>query len=124
VVATTKRSKKAPVLTDRVTRSRVQVNVSELMHNALALTTIVGDPCSYEEVMPNTLKNQWQSTMMEKSNCIIHTETFSQVSVQELRTDFGARPIGSKWVFKTKCHPVSSTHYKARLEMQGYERMH
>jgi len=55
VAATTKRSKKAPVLTDRVTRSRAQVNVSELIHNALASTTIDGDQRSYKEAMLSPL---------------------------------------------------------------------
>jgi hypothetical protein len=123
VGATTKISKKAPVLTDRVTRSKAQVNVSELIHNALASTTIDGDPRSYEEAMLSPLKKQWQAAIMEESNSIIQNETFSPVNLQELRTDFGARPIRSKWVFKTKRNPDGSTRYKARLVIKGYKQM-
>jgi len=92
VAATNKRSKKAPVLTDRATRSRAQVNDSELIHNALALTTIDGDPRSYEEAMLSPLKKQWQAAIMEESNSIIQDKTFSPVNLQELQTNFGARP--------------------------------
>jgi hypothetical protein len=82
VAATTKRSKKAPVLTERVTRRRAQVNYSELIHNALASTTIDGDPRSYEEVMLSPLKQQWQAAIMEQSNSMIQNETFSRVNLQ------------------------------------------
>jgi hypothetical protein len=87
------------------------------------LTTIDGDPRSYEEAMLSPLKKQWQAAIMEESNSIIRNETFSPVNLQELRNDFGARPIGSKWVFKTKRNPDGSTWYKAMLVIKRYEQM-
>jgi len=56
VMATTKRSNTALVLTDRVTRSRAQVNVYEQIHNALVSTTIDDDQRSYEEAMLSPLQ--------------------------------------------------------------------
>jgi len=102
VMATTKRSMKAPIVTDRVTRSSAQVNVSQLIHNALASTTIDGDPRSYMEAMLSPLKKRWQAAIIEESNSIIRNETFSPVNLQELQNDFGAKPIGSNCVFKTQ----------------------
>jgi len=123
VAATTKRSNIAPVLTDRVKRSRAQVNVSELIHNALASTTTDGDLISYEEAMLSPLTKQWQAAIMDENNSIIRNETFSPVNLQELRNDFGERPIGSKWDFKTTRNPDGSTQYNARLVIKGYEQM-
>jgi hypothetical protein len=60
---------------------------------------------------------------MEESNSIVRNETFSAVNLQELQNDSGARPIGSKWVFKTKRNPEGSTRYKARLVFKGYQQM-
>jgi len=57
---------------------------------------------------------------MEVSNSIIQNDTFSPVNLEELRTGFGARPIRSKWVLKTKPNPYSSTRYNARLVNKGY----
>jgi len=117
---TTKKEKKAPVPTDRVTRSagRERVNITELMNTALALTTINDDPRTYKEAMLSPQKNKWEAVIMDEYNSIIRNETFSLAQAQ-----FGNKPIGSKWVFKTKRKPDGSTRYKARLVIKGYEQM-
>src|SRR5258705_7229734 len=36
---------------------------------------------------------------------------------------FASKPIGCKWVFKTKINPDGSTRYKARLVIKGYQQV-
>jgi hypothetical protein len=59
------------------TRSKAQVNVSELIHNVLASTTIDDDLRSYEEAMLNRHKKQCEAAIMEESNFIIRNKTGS-----------------------------------------------
>jgi hypothetical protein len=73
--------------------------------------------------MLSPLKKQWQGAIMEESNSIIRNEICSPVNLQELRNDFGASPIGSKLVCKTKRNPHGSTRYKARLGIKGYDQL-
>ena len=117
---TTKKEKKAPVPTDRVTRSagRVWVNITELLNTDLASTTINDDPRTYKEAMLSPQKKKWEVAIMDEYNSIIRNETFSPAQAQ-----FRNKPIGSKWVFKTKRNPDGSTRYKARLVIKGYEKM-
>jgi hypothetical protein len=63
-------------------------------------------------------KKKWEAAIMDEYNSIIRNETFSPAQAQ-----FGNKPIGSKWVFKTKRNPDGSTRYKARLVIKGYEQM-
>jgi hypothetical protein len=111
---------KAQVPTDRVTRSvgRARVNITELMNSALALTTIIDDPCTFKEVMLSPQKKKSEAAIMGEFNSIIQNETFSPAIVQ-----FGIKPIGLKWVFKTKRTSDGSTQYKTRLVIKGYEPM-
>jgi hypothetical protein len=111
-------AKKAPVPTDRITRSRARVNITELMNTALASNTINGDPRTYKEAMLSPQKKKWEAAIMDEYNSIIRNETFLPAQAQ-----FGNKPIGSKWVFKTKRNPDGSTRYKARLVIKGYEQM-
>jgi len=53
------------------TRSKALVNVSELIHNVLASTTIDDDLRSYEEAMLSRQKKQWEAAIMEESNFIL-----------------------------------------------------
>jgi len=116
----TKKAKKAPVPTDRVTRSagRARVNITKLINTALASTTINDDPRTYKEAMISPQKKKWEAAIMDEYNSIIRNKTFSPAQAQ-----FGNQPSGSKWVFKTKRIPDGSTRYKARLVIKGYEQM-
>jgi len=111
-------AKKAPVPTDSVTRSagRARVNITELMNTALASTTINGDPRNFKEAMLSPQNKKWEAAIMDEYNSIIRNETFSPAQAQ-----FGNKPIGSKWVFKTKRNPDGLTRYKARCVIKGYE---
>jgi len=88
------------------------------MNTALASTTINGDPRTYKEAMLSPQKKKWEAAIMDEYNSIIRNETFSPAQAQ-----FGNKPIGSRWVFKTKRNPDGSTRYKARLVIKGYEQM-
>jgi len=116
----TKKEKKSPVPTDRVTRSagRARVNITEHMNTALASTTKNDDPRTYKEAMLSPQKMKWEAAIMYEYNSIIRNETFSPA-----QTQFGNKPSGSKLVFKTKRNPDGSTRYKARLVIKGYEQM-
>ena len=61
---------------------------------------------------------KWEAAIMDEYNSIIRNETFSPAQAQ-----FRNKPIGSKWVFKTKRNPDGSTRFKARLVITGYEQM-
>jgi len=58
--------------------------------------------------------------MEEDSTSILLNNTFSALNSEEAR-QLKVRPIGSKWVYKTKHNPDGSIWYKARLVIKGYE---
>jgi len=58
--------------------------------------------------------------MEEESTSILLNNTFSALNSREAR-QLQVKPIGSKWVYKTKHNPDGSTRYKARLVIKGYE---
>jgi len=116
----TKKDKKAPVPTDKLTQSvgRAQGNITELMNTALASTTINDNPCTSKEEMLSPNKKKWEAAIMDEYNSIVLNGTFSPT-----QTQFGNKPIESKWVFKTKRNPDTSTRYKAGLVIEGYDQM-
>jgi len=74
----TKQEKKAPVPTDRVTRSagREQANLTEPMNTALASTTVNDDPRTYNEAMLPPQKKNPEADIMDEYNSIRRNETF------------------------------------------------
>jgi hypothetical protein len=58
--------------------------------------------------------------MEEESTSILLNDTFSALNSREAR-QLQVKPIGSKWVYKTKHNPDGSSLYKARLDIKGYE---
>jgi hypothetical protein len=124
--AATKKSKAPAIIpTDRITRSwtraNAQVNVSELIHSALASTAVNDDPRTYDEAMTGPLKHEWEAAILEEANSIQRNETFTIINDLNRNYSTATKPIGSKWVFKTKRNPDGSTRYKARLVIKGYE---
>ena len=92
-----------------------------MMH---ALTSIAtdGDPSTYEEAMDSPQRARWQAAIREECTSILRNDTF-QVATEydpELEDKLHIKPIGSKWVFKTKTNPDGSIRYKARLVIKGY----
>jgi hypothetical protein len=70
--------------------------------------------------MERPQRNHWKRAMEEESTSILINNTFSALNSREA-WQLQVKPIGSKWVYKTKCNPDGSTRYKARLVIKGYE---
>jgi hypothetical protein len=90
------------------------------MASALASTSINGDPLTYAQAMESPERNHWRQAMNEESSSILLNNTFSAVDSREAR-QLQVKPIGSKWVYKTKHNPDGTIRYKARLVIKGYE---
>jgi len=56
----------------------------------------------------------------DESTSILLNNTFSTLNSREAR-QLHVKPIGSRWVYKTKNNPDGSTRYKARLVIKGYK---
>ena len=118
-----------PVATDpshnsmRITRSMAEVIASDtrvhtaeadVMVSALMSTAIDGDPNTYEEAMASDEKELWKVAIREECTSIIRNKTFTPTD------SISSRPIGSKWVFKTKRNPDGTIRHKVRLVIKGY----
>ena len=70
--------------------------------------------------MDNPQRNHWKRAMEEECTSILLNITFTTVNSLEAR-QLRVKPIGSKWVYKTKHNPDSTLRFKARLVIKGYE---
>ena len=70
-----------------------------------------GDPTSFEEAMRSVYSFKWQEAMKAE----IHSMNTNNVwDLKEIPN--GAKTIGCKWVYKTKCDSKGNVaRYKARL---------
>jgi len=120
--AMTKKSTRGPPppTTRRVTRSQGKASAEALMASALASTTINGDPSTYAEAMASPLRDHWKRAIDEEIASILLNNTFTTVNSKEVK-QLLVKPVGSRWVFKTKRNPDGSTRYKTCLVIQGYE---
>ena len=75
------------------------------------------DPRSYREAMNGPLQRQWKDAMQQEYVSLLENHTFTPVEYAR------SKPIGCKWVYKTKTNPDGTLRYKARLVIQGYEQM-
>ena len=101
-----------------------------------------GDPTSYAEAMSCPDTEKWRKATMEEWHAILRNKTFQAFREQEYpnqaeaskvadSTDFKSltplevpghiKPIGSKWVYKTKLNPDGTTRYKVRLVIRGFQ---
>ena len=122
VAATTKKSTPKQSTMSRITRSQVKISAGALIIMAKALSSIStnGDPFTYAEAMQSPQRDNWRQAMNEESESILLNNTFTAVNSREAR-QLHTKPIGSKWVYKTKHNPDGSVRYKARLVIKGYE---
>ena len=102
----------APPIASRVTRSQGKAS-------AEALTASIEDPFTYVEALESPQKDHSKRAMEEESTSILLNNTFSSLNSQEAR-QLQVKPIGSKWVYRTKHNPDGSTRYKAHLVRRGY----
>jgi len=82
----------------------------------------VEGPYPYAEAMKSPQQDYWKRAMEEESMLIVLNITFSTLNSREA-WQLQVKPIGSKWVYKTKYNPDGSTWYKAQLVIKGYEQM-
>jgi hypothetical protein len=105
----------APLIGSRVTRSQGKASAE-----ALTASEAIGDPFTYAEAMLNPQRDHWKRAVEEESTSILLNNTFSALNSREA-WQLQVKPIGSKWVYKTKHNPDGSTRYKARLVIKRYE---
>ena len=73
---------------------------ADVMVSALMSTAIDGDPDTYEEAMASDEKELWKAAIREECTSVVRNKTSTQPSNSTGR--ISSRPIGSKWVIKTK----------------------
>jgi hypothetical protein len=71
--------------------------------------------------MSGTLKHEWETAILEEVKSVQRNETFTLMNILYRKEFTATKPIGSKWVLKTKRKPDESIRYKARLVIKGYE---
>jgi len=113
----------------RVTRShRLSEHTALAAHTAstanppnppdlLAANPSDSDPRSYREALNSPLYKHWKSAMQEEYASLMENNAFTLVKHTE------SKPIGCKWVYKTKHYPDGTLRYKARLVVKGYEQV-
>jgi len=96
---------------------------SQSRRAARAATTLAAevstddDPRSYREAMNGPLQRQWKVAIQQEYASLLENHTFTPVEYAR------SKPIGCKWVYKTKTNPDGTLRYKARLVIKGYEQM-
>jgi len=99
----------------RVTRSH---RLSEhTAHSVSAANPLDSDTRSYREALNSPLYKHWKSAMQEEYVSLMENNAFALVKHTE------SKPIGCKWVYKTKHYPDGTLRYKARLVVKGYEQV-
>jgi hypothetical protein len=83
----------------------------------LAAEATTDDPQSYREAMSSSLQRQWKAAMQQEYASLLENRTFTPVE------HVHSKPIGCKWVYKTKTNPDDTLRYKARLVIKGYEQV-
>lgn len=94
---------------------------------------------SYQAAMAGPDATCWRKSMIEEWNSILENQTFRAFEedgiltavgkplpadlVTPLRSPAAGKPIGSKWVYKTKVNPNGSTRYKSRLVICGFQQV-
>ncbi|KAI3734277.1 hypothetical protein L6452_13742 [Arctium lappa] len=77
---------------------------------------IEDDPKTYKEAMSSRDAPLWKEAINDEMDSIMGNGTWELADLPK-----GAKPIGSKWVFKRKLHPGGSiSAFKARLVAKGY----
>jgi len=104
-----------PPIGSLVTRSQGKASAEALMASA-----DTGDPFTYAEAMESPQPDHWKRAMEEESTSILLNNTFAALNSREAQ-QLQVKPIGPKWVYKTKHNPDGSTQYKGRLIIKEYE---
>ena len=97
--------------------SRSTLPVSDTPDTAVTPNLLHSDPRSYREALNSPLYKHWKSAMQEEYASLMENNAFTLVKHTE------CKPIGCKWVYKTKHYPDGTLRYKARLVVKGYEQV-
>jgi hypothetical protein len=111
-----------PPCTNPITRGQVKISANTLIIMAKALTSTTSDPSPYAEAVDSPQHDHWKRAMEEECTSILLNSTFTTVNSREAR-QLRVKPIGSKWVYKTKHNPDGTIWYKACQVIKGYEQM-
>ena len=101
-------------------------------------TILNDDPLTYDTAMASVDADRWKKSMVEEWNSILENRTFKAFvegvdvgpaggvlssPVTPISPPATARPISSKWVYKTKRNPDGSIRYKSRLVISGFQQV-
>ncbi|KAJ0585764.1 putative RNA-directed DNA polymerase [Helianthus annuus] len=76
----------------------------------------LNDPISYNEAISSDQSSEWNKAMIEELESMKKNDVWDLVELPN-----GVKPVGCKWVFKTKLDPNGNVErYKARLVAKGY----
>jgi len=76
----------------------------------------VDDPTTFEEAISSSHGDDWLNAMHDELASMAHNDVWDLVDLP-----LGCKPVGCKWVFKTKRSPDGKVErYKARLVAKGY----
>ena len=109
-------------------------------HQQLEFDTFIqDDPLSYEAAIASTDAEKWKDSMRQEWNSILENQTFKAFEEGGELTPIGcdlpgttgtplsypatAKPISSKWVYKTKRNPDGSVRFKSRLVIRGFQQV-
>ncbi|KAL4591583.1 hypothetical protein LXL04_004552 [Taraxacum kok-saghyz] len=74
------------------------------------------DPITYSDAMTYDQSSKWNEAMIDELNSMEKNDVWELVELPN-----GCKPVGCKWVFKTKLDPNGNIErYKARLVAKGY----
>ncbi|XP_076883210.1 uncharacterized protein LOC143531908 [Bidens hawaiensis] len=101
----------------RSSRSRRPTNFDDFVtYLTEADTKKLNDPISYNEAMSSDQSSEWNKAMIDELDSMRKNDVWDLVELPN-----GFKPVGCKWVFKTKLDPNGNVErYKARLVAKGY----
>jgi hypothetical protein len=119
--------------------SITHIDSADLLENDLE-ASLISDPTSYEEAMNGPNQEEWKKATIEEWNAILENDTFKVFTDHRLKPNlnegtteienhtpiqvpFDIKPIGSKWVYRTKRNPDGITRYKVRLVVKGWQQI-
>jgi len=79
----------------------------------------VDNPGFYRDVLNISLNNQWKEAILQEYTSLIENSSFTPVINSN-----GMKPIGCRWVYKTKRSLNGRIRYKTCLEIKGYEQIY
>jgi len=78
------------------------------------------DPSSYREASTHIHALEWERAIQAEFKSLEDNDTWEY---EQCDSAAGRKPIGCKWVFRTKINFDGSKRYKARLVIKGYEQV-